>query len=101
MQVEEHLVVHHQLPLFQEVQVVGPVVMFLVEVVQEIFLQLVQHKVNLEAVPVQVFQLLEPEAAVEQVHPDHLVLALEVEMVEMVQEHRLIQLLVLQDQVHH
>jgi hypothetical protein len=50
---------------------------------------------------VQLFLNLEPEEAVEQVHPDHLVLALEVEMVEMEQEHRLIQLLVLQDQVHH
>tara|TARA_B100001094_G_C17722909_1_gene572843 strand:+ start:134 stop:418 length:285 start_codon:yes stop_codon:yes gene_type:complete len=91
VQVEEHLVVHHQLPLFQEVQVVGPVVMFLVEVVQEIFLQLVQHKVNLEAVPVQVFQLLEPEAAVEQVLQEVVDQAQVEDPEEMAQEQQLIQ----------
>ena len=83
--------VHHQLPLFQEVQVVGPVVMFLVEVVQEIFLQLVQHKVNLEAVPVQVFQLLEPEAAVEQVLQEVVDQAQVEDPEEMAQEQQLIQ----------
>ena len=83
--------VHHQLLLFQEVQVVGLVVMFLVEVVQEIFLQLVQHKVNPEAVPVQVFQLLEPEAAVEQVLQEVVDQAPKVDPEELAQEQELIQ----------